>query len=97
MNRIEFLDSIRGIQYPNMIVDFFDHFIALKQIVESKGQVSVDTATESEIVITITFDDVSSRDIALSNIQSGQIVIYNRPISVDIETISDSTIQIKLR
>ena len=47
MNRIQFFDSISGIQYPKMIVDFFDHFIALKQIVEDKGSVTVDNNNDS--------------------------------------------------
>ena len=41
MDRIAFLESISGIEYPEMIVEFFDQFIALKYLVEDYGQISV--------------------------------------------------------
>ena len=66
MNRIQFFDSISGIQYPKMIVDFFDHFIALKQIVEDKGSVTVDNNNDSSIEFSIIFKSNSDRDLALS-------------------------------
>ena len=66
MNRIQFFDSISGIQYPKMIVDFFDHFIALKQIVEDKGSVTVDNNNDSSIEFSIIFKSNNDRDLALS-------------------------------
>ena len=97
MNRIQFFDSISGIQYPKMIVDFFDHFIALKQIVEDKGSITVDNNNDSSIEFSIIFKSNNDRDLALSNIQSGTIVIYNRPISVGIESLTDHAIKVILQ
>ena len=97
MNRIQFFDSISGIQYPKMIVDCFDHFIALKQIVEDKGSVTVDNNNDSSIEFSIKFKSNNDRDLALSNIQSGTIVIYNRPISVGIESLTDHAIKVILQ
>ena len=48
-NRIVFFDSISGIKYPEMLVDFFDQFIALKQLVQDCGTITVDSYTESSI------------------------------------------------
>ena len=97
MNRVQFFNSIGGIQYPRMIVDFFDHFIALKQIVEDKGSVTVDNNNENSIEFSIIFNTKEDRDLALVNMQSGTIIIYNRPISVSIESLLDESIKIKLQ
>lgn len=97
MNRIQFFNSIGGIQYPRMIVDFFDHFIALKQLVEDKGRVTVDNNNESSIDFSITFNSKEDRDLALLNMQAGTIIIYNRPISVSVESLADESIKIKLQ
>jgi hypothetical protein len=29
IDRVNFLESVQGIQYPDMLANFFDHFIAL--------------------------------------------------------------------
>ena len=56
-NRIVFFDSISGIKYPEMLVDFFDQFIALKQLVQDCGTITVDSYTESSISFFISFND----------------------------------------
>ena len=33
IDRVNFLESVQGIQYPDMLANFFDHFIALKALV----------------------------------------------------------------
>ena len=96
MDRITFLESISGIKYPNMIVEFFDHFIALKQIVESSGKVTVIHNSENAIAFSILFDSELSKSTALLNIQSGYIVIYGRTISINVEESSSTEITIEL-
>ena len=59
-NRIVFFDSISGIKYPEMLVDFFDQFIALKQLVQDCGTITVDSYTESSISFFISFNDISN-------------------------------------
>ena len=96
INRLQFFDSISGINYPRMIVDFFDHFIALKQLVENTGKISVDSATESYIRFSIIFDNPDIKNLAINNIQSGNLIIYNRPINVSYSNISDIELKIEL-
>ena len=36
-SRLEFFESISDIEYPLMLVKFFDHFIALKELVQDYG------------------------------------------------------------
>ncbi len=97
MDRIAFLDSISGIQYPEMIVEFFDQFIALKQIVEDYGNITVNEKLNNGISFNISFQDQVFRDKALSNVQTGSVIIYGRPISIMAEPMSDSDIKIILQ
>ena len=59
MDRIAFLESISGIEYPEMIVEFFDQFIALKYLVEDYGQISVQEKSTNGISFVIKFTDVN--------------------------------------
>lgn len=98
MNRINFFGSVSGVEYPEMIVNFFDHFVALKQLVEDSGTVTVLESTEKSITFSIEFNDKSYRDNALAAIYSlgGVIVIYERPISIAVSTHYDNSIKISL-
>ena len=53
MDRINFFGSVSGIEYPEMIVNFFDHFIALKQIVEDSGTITVLNSDDKSISFSI--------------------------------------------
>ena len=99
VNRIDFLESVSGINYPVMLVDFFDHFIALKQIVEDSGNVNVLGSDNSSIEFSISFNTHSALELALNTINSlnGIIVIYGRPISIQVEALTDSELKINLR
>ena len=93
MDRIAFLESISGIEYPEMIVEFFDQFIALKYLVEDYGQISVQEKSTNGISFVIKFTDVEYRDKALSNVQTSSVVIYGKPISINLEIISETEIK----
>lgn len=99
MNRVDFLESVSGIQYPEMIVHFFDHFLALKQIVEDRGYVGVLSNSENCIVFAITFSKQEDTEYALSilNNLNGTINIYGRDLSIAVEVLTDNKIKISLQ
>lgn len=97
VDRLNFFNSISGINYPEMIVDFFDHFIALKQLVEDHGTIRVGKTSDNSIEFITQFNSKAFRDEAFAIVQSGPIVIYGRPISVAIEVISDLEIKFVLQ
>ena len=97
VDRLNFFNSISGINYPEMIVDFFDHFIALKQLVEDHGTITVGEASDKSISFITQFNSKAFRDEAFTIVQSGPIVIYGRPIFVAIEVISDLEIKFVLQ
>ena len=99
MNRISFLSSINGIAYPKMIVDFFDHFLALKQIIEDTSKdITIISNTERSITFDITFNTNMSEINAIHTINclNGSIEIYQRLISVYMEVLTDIKIRITL-
>lgn len=99
MDRINFLESVSGIRYPEMLVTFFDHFVALKQIVEDSGSVNVLNSTDYNVTFSVKFKNKISRDNALNAINStnGIITIYKRPINVDVNFPTDTEIIINLQ
>lgn len=98
MNRIDFFDSISGIQYPEMIINFFDQFIALKTIVEDSGTVTVLNSTDKYIEFTISFKNEELMNIAYSTLMSlnGFIVIYGKSIKINTEIYNPCCIKIIL-
>ena len=85
MDRLVFLDSISGIKYPEMLVQFFDQFIALKHIIEDYGRITVEPT-----------DDPTVRDMALSN-TAPIVVIYGRSIAVHTDIVSDNQLRFILK
>jgi hypothetical protein len=100
MNRVSFISSIDGIAYPRMIVDFFDHFLALKQIIEDTGEkINISSKTDRSISFEIDFNNNLSLINAMHTIScliNGVINIYNRPISVFPEVLTDKKLRITL-
>lgn len=97
MDRITFFNSISGIDYPEMIVEFFDQFIALKQLVDDHGTVSVCDKSDNSISFITVFNDKKFKDQALYTVGSGPITIYGRPISISVENLSDTEIKFILQ
>lgn len=97
MNRLDFIESISDIQYPEMLVNFFDQFIALKQLVEDNGLITVINNDEKSISFKISFKDSTIRDKALNDINTNCIVIYGKPISVQVNIASDTELVIILQ
>ena len=99
MDRVAFISSINGIAYPKMIVDFFDHFLALKQIVDNTGQnITIVNKNEKNITFDVEFNHNLSLINAIHTIETlnGVIEIYRRPIYVYTEVLSDKKIRITL-
>lgn len=97
MDRVSFLDSIIGIEYPEMLVGFFDQFLALKQIVEDEGKVVVEKANRYNISFCISFNNKTSLENALKNIPpDSSVVIYNHRYRVSTEILTDKEIRIKI-
>lgn len=98
MDRCTFFNSISGISYPEMLVDFFDQFVALKQIVEDSGKVTVLESNENQIVFSITFKSIEYKNIAMDMIQNAgyQIAIYGRIMNIRLEVLTDNEIKIIL-
>lgn len=99
MDRIKFLNNVNKIQYPMMLVNFFDHFIALKRIVEDTGTVEVIDNNENNIVFSIKFSKTECQKLALDAISysGNSIDIYGRKISIGVEVLSDQEIKIVLQ
>ena len=97
LRRLTFFESISGIQYPEMLVIYFDHFIALKQLVEDTGKVTVISNTDTSITFSIKFNNAKNKDKALSIAQSGVVVIYGRTIQVQVNILSETEIEIVLQ
>lgn len=97
VDRLNFFNSISGINYPEMIVHFFDHFIALKQLVEDRGEVAVEESTDNMISFNVKFSNLKYKDQAIAIVQSGPVVVYGRNIVVNIEVISDVEIKFVLQ
>ena len=98
MDRLSFIQSINGI-YPEMLVDFFDHFIVLKQLVNDKDcTVNVLASHKDSIEFDVIFSSPDKMQTVLHEVnRSGSVVmIYNRTMTVHIEVLTDKEITIKL-
>ena len=92
MDRLTFFNSISGIKYPEMLVEFYDQFLALKQLLSDKPcAISVLDSSDR----TISFM-VECRDSDLVNylVTIPMYVVYGRTISIYSEILSSK--QIKL-
>jgi hypothetical protein len=97
-DRMSFLDSVSGIQQPEIIVEFFDHFLALKQIVEGYGKITVISSAASCITFLVEFPSDETINMALANIPDPPYFsIYGRSIKVHVEVPTDRLMQIQLR
>jgi hypothetical protein len=98
IDRVNFLESVQGIQYPEMLVQFFDQLILLKQLVEDQGSISVMESGANSISFSVNFKNKDCRDMALNAINGlgGRMIIYQKPISVACKPLTDSELIIYL-
>lgn len=99
MDRLSFFKNINGISYPDMLVNFFDHIIALKQIInENKCTISVEKNNNTSIEFIVDFNDPQYLNNTMQDISNhgNVVVIYNRTMTVHAEVLADATLKIKL-
>ena len=98
VNRIKFFESVNGIQYPDMIIKFFDHFLALRWLVEDKGIIDIMYSKDNAIAFSITFQDSESTTTAINYmISNPRVLIYGRLISVNVNILTDKKIEVILQ
>ena len=84
-----------------MLVEFFDHFLALKQIVENSGKVIVPHQIDNnKISFDIEFSNKKAKENAVNLINNctSMVMIYERPIYIQINglPVDDSRLSIEL-
>lgn len=97
INRVQFFQSVSGINDPGLMINFYDQFIAAYHLVaNSVGSVSVDSYSDTNINFSVSFDSAKDKKDVLAQLQSGIINIYGRPISVNINDSAVRKINITL-
>lgn len=99
MDRVSFFKNINGITYPEMLVDFFDHFLALKNIVGTNNcTVNIISTHNNVIDFIVNFKEESLLQKVMNelNRNGNVVVIYNRTMTVHIEVLTDKDLKIKL-
>lgn len=98
IDRLKFFESVNGIQHPDMMINFFDHFLALKSLIEDNGMIEVNFSTDTSIGFDVTFRNKSSTTQAINYVTSNpRVLIYGRFISVKVNILTDKKIQIVLQ
>lgn len=92
MNRVNFLNSVSNLSYPRMVFDYYDYFLALKNIAEIGEKISVDNATNNSIKFLVAVNNASEKNEIMRRAQSGIIDIYGRPITIHSELVSNKKI-----
>lgn len=99
MDRLSFFKNINGISYPEMLVDFFDHFIALKQLVDTNSCiVNIIAFNGQDIEFSVKFKDANLLHKTMNEInKSGNVVVvYGRTMTIHVEVLTDTDLSIKL-
>ena len=99
MDRLSFFKNINGISYPEMLVDFFDHFIALKNIIDANHcVVSIICSNGKDIEFDVKFKTPELLQKTLNEIykNGNTIVIYNRTMTIHTEVLTDIDLKMKL-
>ena len=91
MDRITFFNSISGIDYPEMLVKFYDQFLALKELIYGPSMINVVSKTDDDyITFSIIFSEVRFKDQTLSIIYGSRISIYGKIISINVDNLTDN-------
>jgi len=98
MDRISFFNSISGIDYPEMLVKFYDHFLALHQLIICPSLINVVSKTEDDsISFLANFSDINQKN-QTAQLISGQLIsIYGRTISINTQILTDTELIITLK
>ena len=97
MDRITFFNSISGIDYPEMLVKFYDQFLALKDLVYGANFINVTSNTQDDyITFSIVFSEARFKEQTLSIIYNNRILVYGKPITINIDSLTDTELIITL-
>lgn len=98
MDRIAFFNSISGIDYPYMLVNYYDQFLALKELVTGCSTINVLSSDNAGITFNIVFGEPRFKDQTLSIINKfpGRILIYGKFVPVIIDNLTDIEITLTL-
>lgn len=98
MNRIMFFNSISGIDYPFMLANYYDQFLALKDLVSGYDTINVIACEPDSITFSIVYSDMGYKNQSLSVINSfpGRVFIYGKYIPVKIDNLTDIEIRLTL-
>lgn len=99
MDRITFFNSISGIDYPKMLVKFYDQFLALKELVIEPSLVNVISNLEDEhITFSIKFTNKNDIQYTLSILNSYNLInVYGKMITVNIDSLTDTELILTLK
>lgn len=97
-NRLEYFDSISGITDPRLVVIFYDHFLALYNLLGYRDNlsISVDNYSDRMIRFSVLFSTAKDKKEILTQIQSGSMLIYGRQISIIVENATVRSISVQL-
>ena len=89
-NRLEFFGSISGITDPRMVIIFYDQFLVLYHLFGQRSDISIsiDTYSDTAIRFSVLFSTAKDKKEILTQVPSGNVVIYGKPISVFIQDVS---------
>lgn len=95
MDRLSFFNSITGIKYPEMLVEFYDQFLALNQLLCDKPcAISVLDSSDRSISFMVECTDSG----LINYLRSiGIYIVYGRSISIYSEIVSDQQIKLILQ
>lgn len=100
MDRMQFINHINGITYPEIIVNFFDHFVALQQLVKTNScTVTVSNTYENqsiEFIVNFKSPGLMNKVLQDISINGNVIVIYGRTMTIHFEVLTDHDLKIKL-
>jgi hypothetical protein len=96
MDRLTFFDML-SISDPILVVSFYDQFLVLNLLLgDSPGTPIVDSYNDTSIRFSVLFSTAKDKKEILSRISSGSMVMYGKPISVQIEDSSTKEIIITM-
>ena len=95
MDRMAFFNCISNVDYPEMIVKYFDQFAALHSIVQEFEYIQVDSTDENSISFLIEFSSPQSMGKVLS--VPDTIVIYGRPLTIIKDTIEGNKLKLTIQ
>ena len=98
MDRISFFNSISGIDYPEMLVKFYDQFLALHYLAINFNLINVVSRTDDDFIsFLVDYSDINQKNQTLYLASNQLISIYGRIISINVKTLTDTELFITLK